>query len=92
MRSGNWHDGDGDADDNGEDRDDFNVVFFDPGFGFWGDPFYWDGLGYFGGYAMAPDDNYRDSRAAAPPAGYDCDGWRWDAAAGRYVAAKVSCK
>jgi hypothetical protein len=26
-----------------------------------------------------------------PPPGYDCDGWRWDAAANHYVAAKVAC-
>lgn len=77
---------------------------FGPGFGFWGDPFFWGGLGFVAGYDLAPyyddyygpyGDPYADGRpegyAPGPPAGYDCDGWRWDAAQNRYVAAKVAC-
>ncbi len=91
--------------------------------GFYGDPFFWGGLGFLGGYALAGpvyydsyDSYYPDApppgygaypdappppqgygsygagpTGAAPPARYDCDGWRWDANARRYVAAKVSC-
>ncbi len=40
-------------------------------------------------YDQGANSTYRDG--AAPP-GYDCDGWRWDANARRYVAAKVSCQ
>jgi hypothetical protein len=77
---------------------------FGPGFGFWGDPFYWGGLGFVAGYDLAPysDDYYGpygdpyadeppEGYAPGRPAGYDCDGWRWDAAQNRYVAAKVAC-
>jgi hypothetical protein len=74
---------------------------FWPGWGFY-DPYYWDG-GYVGAYAIDPyDDGYSDApygggypAAGGPtgaPPGYDCDGWRWDATAGRYVAAKVACQ
>jgi hypothetical protein len=80
---GHWHH---------HDHDVFFFGFF-PGFGFY-DPFWWD-AGYVGGYPLAPYDGYYDDNAApgpaAAPAGYDCDGWRWDKAAGRYVAAKVAC-
>ncbi|HXU99223.1 MAG TPA: hypothetical protein VG166_01845 [Caulobacteraceae bacterium] len=84
--SGHWRDHDRD-----HDRFFFFGGFF-PGFGFY-DPFWWD-AGYVGGYAMDPYyDGYDGYAAPAPaaPSGYDCDGWRWDKAAGRYVAAKVSC-
>jgi hypothetical protein len=77
---------------------------FGPGFGFWGDPFFWGGLGFVAGYDLAPyaDDYYGpygdpyadgppEGYAPGPPAGYDCNGWRWDAAQNRYVAAKVAC-
>jgi hypothetical protein len=80
----------------GHHHDDDDFIFVNLGFapwGFWGDPFYWDW-----GYPGYPDDadyGYDAATgpppASAPPAGYDCDGWRWDAAANRYVAAKVSC-
>jgi hypothetical protein len=28
--------------------------FFGPGLGFWGDPFFWGGLGFVAGYDLAP--------------------------------------
>jgi len=68
-----------------------------PGWG-WGDPFFWGGVGFVAGYDLAPygygdpyDDSYDAPASAAPPPGYDCDGWRWDAGQNRYVAAKVAC-
>jgi hypothetical protein len=80
---------------------------YGPGWG-WGDPFFWGGVGFVAGYALAPDYGYPDygyyddgygmpygapgDYAPAPPQGYDCDGWRWDPAQGRYVAAKVACQ
>jgi hypothetical protein len=98
---GGWHGGDHDGDGD-RDHHHFFGGFFWPGWGFY-DPFFW-GAGYAGVYAMGPydgydsydepyDAGYPDANApqAAAPAGYDCDGWRWDAGAGRYVAAKVSC-
>lgn len=85
-------------------RGGFCCGFFGPGFGFWGDPFFWGGLGFVAGYDLAPsyddyDGPYGDPYAGVPPegyapgppAGYDCNGWRWDAAQNRYVAAKVAC-
>jgi hypothetical protein len=72
-----------------------------PGWG-WYDPFFWGGVGFVAGYDLAPywddyydypDDGYGPPPGAAPaaPAGYNCDGWRWDASQQRYVAAKVAC-
>jgi hypothetical protein len=64
-------------------------------------PGYWGGFGFWAGYDLAPwwwsypgAESY-DVETAAPepaaPPGYDCDGWRWDATQGHYVAAKVAC-
>ncbi len=84
----------------------FCCGFFGPGFGFWGDPFFWGGLGFVAGYDLAPyyddyygpygGDPYADGppqgyAPSGPPPGYDCNGWRWDAAQNRYVAARVAC-
>ena len=110
--------------------------FGGPCCGFYGDPFFWGGLGFLGGYALAApvyynsyDSYYPDAppppvyggaypsapppayggaypgapppaygdypdagpTRAAPAPRYDCDGWRWNPATNRYVAAKVSC-
>ena len=48
---------------------------------------------YGGGYpaAGAPPGAAPGAGYNGAPAGYNCDGWRWDANARRYVAAKVSC-
>lgn len=93
--------------------------YWGPYWGFYGDPFFWGGLGFVAGYELAgPGYGYYDTTdvygwpapppAAYPtapggppvagpgasgpaPAGYNCDGWRWDPTAGKYVAAKVAC-
>jgi hypothetical protein len=90
--------------------------YWGPYWGFYGDPFFWGGLGFVAGYELAgPTYGYYDTtdvygappppaaypttpggpRVAGPsgaaPVGYNCDGWRWDPAAGKYVAAKVAC-
>ncbi|MDE2357013.1 MAG: hypothetical protein KGL69_09695, partial [Alphaproteobacteria bacterium] len=60
-------------------------------------PWYgWDYPAYDYGYAPAYDygGDYPPPQTAQPPAAnpdYGCDGWRWDAEAGKYVPAKVSC-
>jgi hypothetical protein len=66
--------------------------FWGLGWGWWGDPFW--GADFFPSYDFAPSvetlDDLPDYGPPAPP-GYDCDGWRWDAAQQRYLPAKVSC-
>ena len=95
------------------------------------DPFFFGGLGFATGYALASpyyydapyaddyDDGYAPPAAyddgapppppssgareqsydegysaahAAPARGYNCQGWRWDATAQKYVAAQVACQ
>ncbi len=63
-----------------------------PGYYGWGYPGYWgyDYYDYPYGYGAPPPPPPQNT---APPAGaYGCDGWRWDAQAGKYVPAKVSCQ
>jgi hypothetical protein len=69
-----------------------------PAYG-WYDPYDWyPDYGYGdGGYgAPPPPQEYGPPQGQGgygpPPASaYGCDGWRWDARAGKYVPAKVSC-
>jgi hypothetical protein len=75
-----------------------------PGF-FWGGyPWFWGGLGFATGVALATpyyDDAYDYGYDAAPPAGdapppsaadnYNCSAWRWDAAQNKYVQVRAAC-